>query len=151
MMAEDGCLALVVTSVLAVALNRSLYKYLISHQLPAPGIKQLCPYCISTVNTIKLGMAKRASWNGQVLAESDDLVRVEGNDYFPESSLNTQYFKPSDTHTTCPWKGKAAYYHLEVNGEQKADGAWYYPDPKAKAKHIENRVAFHPSVNIENV
>lgn len=63
-------------------------------------------------------MKKQAIWNGQVLAESEDLVQVEGNYYFPKESINKHYFKESSTHTTCPWKGIASYYTLEVDGKE---------------------------------
>ena len=84
----------------------------------------------------------KAEWNGEVLAESDDTVVVDGNHYFPADSINQVFFKPSDKKTTCPWKGEASYYTLEVNGKQNPDAAWYYPDPKQKANNIKSRVAF---------
>lgn len=93
-------------------------------------------------------MKKKAIWNGVVLAESDDLVNVEGNYYFPETSLNKEYFKDSETHTLCPWKGTASYYSVEVDGKQNADAAWYYPTPKDAAKEITGRVAFWRGVEV---
>ncbi|MBL8950519.1 MAG: DUF427 domain-containing protein [Myxococcaceae bacterium] len=92
---------------------------------------------------------KRAIWNGAVLAESDDIVMVEGNAYFPESALNKQYFKPSATHTTCGWKGVASYYTVEVAGQSNPDAAWYYPTPNDAAKQIAGRVAFWKGVRVE--
>lgn len=89
---------------------------------------------------------KRASWNGVVIAESDDIVTVEGNAYFPEASLRKECFTPSDTHTLCPWKGTASYFHVVVDGETNPDAAWYYPRPSAAAKQIEGRVAFWKGV-----
>ena len=68
---------------------------------------------------------KRAEWNGVVLAESNDIVVVEGNAYFPEASLKKELFKPSETHTVCSWKGTASYYSLRVGGEENRDSAWY--------------------------
>lgn len=94
---------------------------------------------------------KKAIWNGTVLAESDDIVEVEGNSYFPREHLNMDHFTPNDHQTVCPWKGKASYFDLEVNGENLRNGAWYYPDPKEAARHIENRVAFWNDVQIETV
>ncbi|MDC0835187.1 DUF427 domain-containing protein [Geitlerinema sp. CS-897] len=91
----------------------------------------------------------KAIWNGVVVAESDNCERVEGNYYFPPDSIKSEYFKPSDTRTSCPWKGVASYYTLEVNGEQNPDAAWYYPDAKAKAKHFEGYVAFWRGVKVE--
>lgn len=93
-------------------------------------------------------MAK-ATWEGTVLAESDATVEIEGNQYFPPASIKSEYFKPSDKHTTCPWKGLASYYHVEVNGKRNADAAWYYPEPKHAAHQIKDHVAFWKDVRIE--
>ena len=92
-------------------------------------------------------MAK-ASWNGTVLAESNDYEKVEGNVYFPPVSIVKEYFKPSTTHTTCPWKGVASYYSLEVNGKRNEDAAWYYPEPKAAAANITGYIAFWHGVEV---
>lgn len=91
----------------------------------------------------------KAIWNGAVLAESDRCEVVEGNQYFPEDSLNPEYFKPSNTHTTCGWKGVASYYNIEVSGETNKDAAWYYPDPKDAAKQIKGHVAFWKGVKVQ--
>ncbi|MDX1667382.1 MAG: DUF427 domain-containing protein [Saprospiraceae bacterium] len=95
-------------------------------------------------------MKKRAVWKGAILAESDDLVNIEGNHYFPIDSLNREYFEESDTHTVCPWKGTASYYRVVVDGAKNEDAAWYYPDPKNAAKAITDRVAFWRGVEVEN-
>lgn len=91
----------------------------------------------------------KAIWNGVVLAESDRCQVVEGNQYFPPDSIKQEYFKPSDTHTTCGWKGVASYYTIEVNGQQNKDAAWYYPNPKEAAKNIAGYVAFWRGVKVE--
>ena len=91
----------------------------------------------------------KATWNGVVIAQSDDLVVVEGNQYFPESSLNRDYVTFSNHKTSCPWKGQASYYSLIVNGELNPDAAWYYADPKQEAETIKGRVAFWKGVKIE--
>ena len=90
----------------------------------------------------------RARWKNVVLADSDATVVVEGNHYFPPNSLNPAYLKESDTHTTCPWKGEASYYHVEVDGEMKKDAAWTYPEPKEKAQHIKDYVAFGEGIEV---
>ena len=91
----------------------------------------------------------KAIWNGAVLAESDRCEVVEGNQYFPPESINQEYFKPSNTHTTCGWKGVASYYTIEVDGQQNKDAAWYYPTPKEAAKNIAGYVAFWRGVKVE--
>jgi uncharacterized protein (DUF427 family) len=90
----------------------------------------------------------RASWNGTVIAESNDTVVVEGNHYFPIESVKPELLKSSATHTTCPWKGEASYYSVEVDGQLNNDAAWYYPQPKAAAREIAGRVAFWRGVEI---
>ena len=91
----------------------------------------------------------RAIWRDAVLAESDDTVVVEGNHYFPENSIRREHFRPSDTHTHCPWKGEASYYDIVVGDETNRDAAWYYPDPKDAAREIKGRVAFWKGVRVE--
>ena len=91
----------------------------------------------------------RAIWRDAVLAESDDTVVVEGNHYFPEDSIRREHFRPSDTHTHCPWKGEASYYDIVVGDETNRDAAWYYPDPKDAAKEIKGRVAFWKGIKVE--
>ena len=93
-------------------------------------------------------MAK-AMWNGVVLAESDKTEVVEGNQYFPADSVKREYFKETDTHSTCPWKGLASYYTIEVNGKENKDAAWYYPAPKDAAKQIKDHVAFWKGVEVQ--
>ena len=94
-------------------------------------------------------MVVKAIWKETVLAESDQTVVVEGNHYFPPDTLKTEYFKPSETHTACPWKGTASYYDIVVNGQVNKDAAWYYPQTKEAAKNIENYVAFWKGVKVE--
>ena len=91
----------------------------------------------------------KATWNGAVLAESDSCEIVDGNQFFPAESLNMDYFKPSDTTSTCGWKGLANYYTLDVEGEQNKDAAWYYADPKEAASNIKGYVAFWRGVTVE--
>ena len=90
----------------------------------------------------------RASWNGEVIAESDDTVVVEGNHYFPADAVRRDVLVPSDTHTVCSWKGTASYYTIEVDGERNRDAAWYYPDPKPEATHVKDRIAFWRGVRV---
>ena len=90
------------------------------------------------------------TYNGRVIAESDDIEMVEGNPYFPISSLAEDVRVESDHETVCPWKGTASYWSISVDGEVAENAAWYYPSPKDKAAMIADRVAFYPNkVTIE--
>jgi len=91
----------------------------------------------------------KAIWNGRVLAESEDIVVVEGNSYFPESALDRQCVIPSATTTTCPWKGTAHYYTIMVDGQENRDACWFYPEPKPAASQIMGRVAFWRGVVVK--
>jgi len=90
----------------------------------------------------------KAIWKNQLLAESDQTVVVENNHYFPATSLNMEFFIPSDTTTHCPWKGEAHYYSIVVNGEENTDAAWYYTEPKPAAMEIKDHVAFWRGVEV---
>ena len=90
----------------------------------------------------------RATWNGSVIAESDDTVVVEGNHYFPVESVHSDLLRSSEHSTFCPWKGNASYYSIEVDGEVNRDAAWFYERPYAPAAKIRGRVAFWRGVEI---
>lgn len=90
----------------------------------------------------------KAVWNGAVIAESDDTVVVEGNHYFPRAAVRADYLKDSATTTRCPWKGEAHYHTVAVDGAENKDAAWYYPDPKAAAAEIRDRIAFWKGVTV---
>ncbi|MFL6195132.1 MAG: DUF427 domain-containing protein [Thermoanaerobaculia bacterium] len=91
----------------------------------------------------------RAIWNGKVIAESDKFELVEGNVYFPPGTIKTEFFQPSQAHTTCGWKGLASYYTVVVDGQENRDAAWYYPDPKVAAANIKDHIAFWRGVTVE--
>ena len=93
-------------------------------------------------------MAK-AIWNGEVIAESDETVIVEGNHYFPPESVRPEYLSQSDKHTRCHWKGTASYYDVVVEGETNRDAAWFYPAPSDAAAKIKGYVAFWRGVKVE--
>lgn len=82
------------------------------------------------------------------LAESENVEEVEGNSYFPRDAIIETYFEPSDHHTVCGWKGQASYFHLVVDGKRYENAAWYYPEPRPRAAHIKNHVAFYPVVDV---
>ena len=93
-------------------------------------------------------MRMQAIFQGVVIAESDDTIVVEGNHYFPEESLNEEFFTPTSTHTVCPWKGIASYFTVGVDGVASADAAWYYPKPSPLARKVKGRVAFWRGVEV---
>src|ERR1700675_1804459 len=96
-----------------------------------------------------MGVMAKAIWENTEVAESDRTVEVEGNEYFPPNAIKKEYFKPSDQHTTCPWKGLASYYDLDVKGKRNPNAAWYSPEPKPAAKQIKDHVAFWKGVTVE--
>jgi uncharacterized protein (DUF427 family) len=90
----------------------------------------------------------QAVWNGTVIAQSDHTVVVEGNHYFPLESVNSEFLRPSSHQTTCPWKGLAHYYSLEVEGQSNPNAVWYYPEPKDAAAEIKGKLAFWKGVKV---
>ncbi len=90
----------------------------------------------------------KAIWNDTLIAESADTIVVEGNHYFPPEAIVKAYFQPSSHTTRCFWKGQAHYYSLCVNAQLNANAAWYYPQPKPRAQHIQGRIAFWKGVKV---
>lgn len=90
----------------------------------------------------------KASWNGTVIAESDQTVVVDGNHYFPRSAIVAEHFRDSATTSVCGWKGTARYHDVVVGDDVNADAAWYYPDPKDAAANIKDHVAFWKGVTV---
>ncbi len=90
----------------------------------------------------------KAIWNNKVIAESDETVSIEGNEYFPPESINCEYLQDSSSETFCPWKGKAGYYNIRVEGQINRDAAWVYKDPKKAAEKIKNYLAFWNGVEV---
>lgn len=90
----------------------------------------------------------KAIWNGKIIAESNETVIIEGNHYFPESSLKKEFVQESDTETVCHWKGTASYYNLVVDGKENPNAVWYYANPSELAKAIKGRVAFWKGVEV---
>lgn len=90
----------------------------------------------------------KAIWNGKVIAESNETINIEGNQYFPEESVNKAYLNSTDTHTVCHWKGTASYYDVTVDGKTNKDAAWYYPDPSKLAEKIKGYIAFWHGVQV---
>ena len=91
---------------------------------------------------------KKAKWNGEVIAESDQTIEIEGNQYFPPNSIKKEFYTPSNSTTSCFWKGEASYYSIKVNGEINDDAAWTYKNPKEAAKEIKDYVAFWKGVEV---
>ena len=91
----------------------------------------------------------QATFNGETIAESTDTIVIEGNHYFPASSVRADLLVNSSTTTVCPWKGTASYKTVSAGGAEAVDGAWYYPEPKDAAKEITDRVAFWKGVQVE--
>lgn len=90
----------------------------------------------------------KAIWNGEIIAESDDTVVVEGNHYFPQQAVRRDLLAASDHTSFCPWKGTANYYSLQVGGDTNTDAAWYYAEPKDAASEIRGRIAFWRGVEV---
>lgn len=90
----------------------------------------------------------KAVFNGEVIAESDKYVSVEGNIYFPPESIKREFLSETKKHTRCHWKGEASYYTVKVNGKEAKDSAWYYAEPSPAAENIKDHVAFYGAVTV---
>jgi len=97
----------------------------------------------------------KAVWNDQIIAEAprDDLIYIEGNLYFPPSSVKQEFLRESPTPYTCPWKGVCQYFDVGQGDKWSNDSAWTYREPKPTAidivkKDFSNYVAFWKDVRV---
>ena len=104
----------------------------------------------------------KAVINGTVIAEApkEDLISIEGNWYFPPSSIQEEFFQETPTAYTCPWKGEAQYFAVKdpsTGSGQEAqwlqDRAWSYPTPYPASfdrvgKDYSGYVAFWKEVKV---
>jgi uncharacterized protein (DUF427 family) len=123
----------------------SIIDLLESSEFSGNFIKRLLPHIL---------IHMKAIWNGVVIAESDETISIENNEYFPPSSVEKQYFQPSTHTSTCIWKGLAHYYNVVVDGKHNENAAWYYPVPKAGSvdrvgQDFANYVAFWNGITVE--
>ncbi len=92
----------------------------------------------------------RASFHGTVIAESDQTIVVEGNRYFPPTSLTPGTLTRSWMKSLCYWKGVASYFDVAAGSDTQRHVAWTYRHPTPFARRIKNHVAFWPgSVLVE--
>ena len=97
----------------------------------------------------------KAIYNDTVLADAkkEDLIYIEGNWYFPLTSVKTEYLQTSDTPYTCPWKGVCQYYNVHVGESVSNDSAFSYPTPKPSAiervhKDFSGYIAFWRGIQV---
>jgi len=90
-----------------------------------------------------------------VIAEApfEDLIKIEGNWYFPPASVNNEFLVSTKTPYTCSWKGECQYFSVKSGDEVLADRAWSYPQPMAGSvekvgKDFSNYVAFWKEVTV---
>jgi uncharacterized protein (DUF427 family) len=90
-----------------------------------------------------------------VIAEApmEDLIRIEGNWYFPPDSIRAGVLTLSSTPYVCPWKGACQYFSVSDGENTMQDRAWSYPEPFSTAtdrvgKDFANYVAFWKEVTV---
>ena len=91
----------------------------------------------------------QAIFNGTVLAQSDDIVMVDGNPYFPRQAMRSEFFRESDLTTVCGWKGTARYWDVVVADQEINNVVWSYDTPKPAAANIRERFAFYRGKGVE--
>lgn len=84
----------------------------------------------------------RAIWKEALLAESDDIVTIDGDIYYPLESVNGDFLRKSSSSSICPRKGQAFFYDVIVGDTVNRDAAWYYLDPNSDYQQLKNRIAF---------
>jgi uncharacterized protein (DUF427 family) len=63
--------------------------------------------------------------------------------YMPKTDVNFEYLKPTDTATSCPYKGTAKYWSITVGGNSHDNVVWGYDSPLPESQQIAGYVAFY--------
>lgn len=121
-----------------------------------PAVEGLVLGAAAALLVVLLGLGRalrtpvsRSAWVGTTqVAASDGVVLVEGNAYFPASSVSVGVLVPSPTTSVCPWKGVARYYSVRVGGQELRNAAWTYPHPLPFARRVKGRIAFWGGVDV---
>ena len=97
----------------------------------------------------KLGKKLKVTKDGAVIADTSEAVvlREDGYGpvyYLPVNDVRSEVLVPTDTKSVCPYKGRASYYSLKLNGKIQADKVWRYSEPKQEFTYIKDFVAFYP-------
>lgn len=92
----------------------------------------------------------RARVENHVLADTADALTLNEADlapvqYFPRGDVETGFLSETDKVTECPYKGRATYYSMLVNGDLLENCAWSYEEPYPAVEAIRGRIAFEPS------
>ena len=90
----------------------------------------------------------RATWEGIIIAESQDVFEIENGLYFPRDRVRMDLLRRSSTRTRCPWKGEASYYSLVDGDNRLDDAAWSYENPRLRARLIRGCMAFWKQITI---
>ncbi len=88
------------------------------------------------------------SVDGVKLAESDTALVLEETGmparyYLPREDVRTEYLQATDTHTTCPFKGEASYWSVQVGDQVHKDLVWSYPEPIPSVAPIAGLLCFY--------
>jgi uncharacterized protein (DUF427 family) len=89
----------------------------------------------------------RVEVGGQVVAESHRPhalfeTTLPTRWYLPAEDVDWSRLVPSDTSSTCPFKGTARYWSIRVGDELHEDLAWSYPDPIPECPGVTGLVCF---------
>ena len=96
----------------------------------------------------RLAQPMQARVNGEVIAESPDVVQVNEDDhparyYFPRADVPAHRLVRSQTTTECPFKGTAHYFSLHASGKEFPDAVWTYEQPFDEHVARKDRLAFY--------
>ena len=91
----------------------------------------------------------KATWNGQVIAESDRTLEVGGYLYFPRESVRMELLRAAPKTTSdkaCPHGVR--FYDIARGAEKSERAAWSYEAPGAAMKQVDHWIGFWEDVEI---
>jgi uncharacterized protein (DUF427 family) len=111
----------------------------------SPGHKRWPNHRVAEQRVDERVVAKVA---GEVIADTDDVIRVDEDDhppryYFARSAINGDALERTTKTSECPFKGSASYFTVNAGGKRLENAAWSYEDPYDEHRDLQDRVAFY--------
>jgi len=100
------------------------------------------------IETKRAEVRVQVIFNGEVIADSEDAIKMEENGYapvfyLPRKDVKMERLSRTTHRTHCPFKGDASYFTLS-NGRTSENAVWSYEQPFDEVSLIKERLAFYP-------
>ena len=101
-----------------------------------------------TVTTSPSDARVEVRLGGELLAATDRAVALDETGlptryYLPREDVRMDLLRPTSFRTTCPFKGEASYWSVDIDGQTHDGIVWSYEAPIPAALDIREMMSFY--------